>query len=189
MLGKIPTTSVRRLSSLLTRSIGLVDQILAQWAWGKSANAVRSSLASRSMPATPGQLHGQGVGDSVELVADRARGGSGEHGADVDRDHVGLGLGDLGQHVAQEVQPAALPGRALQHRGDRGLEPGVRVGDDQLDPCRPRPRRSRRNSVQNASVSLSPTAQPRTSRCPSARTPVAITTAWDTTRPLTRALQ
>jgi hypothetical protein len=57
----------------------------------------------------------------------------GEHGADVGRDHVGLGLGDLGQHVAQEVHPAALPGRALQHGGDRGLEPGVGVGDDQLD--------------------------------------------------------
>ena len=36
MLGKIPTTSVRRLISLLTRSRGLVDQILRQCASGKS---------------------------------------------------------------------------------------------------------------------------------------------------------
>jgi hypothetical protein len=56
-------------------------------------------------------------------------------------------------------------------------------------PARPRSRRSRRNSVQNVSVSLSPLAQPRTSLLPSALTPVAITTAWDTTRPLRRTLQ
>jgi len=30
------------------------------------------------------------------------------------------------------VHPAALPGRAEQHRGDRGLQAGVGVGDDQL---------------------------------------------------------
>src|SRR3954466_165104 len=47
-LGKIPTTSVRRLTSRLSRSSGLVDQILRQSACGKSAKAVRSALASRS---------------------------------------------------------------------------------------------------------------------------------------------
>lgn len=36
--------------------MGLVDQILAQWACGKSANAVRSALASRSMAATAGSF-------------------------------------------------------------------------------------------------------------------------------------
>jgi hypothetical protein len=30
------------------------------------------------------------------------------------------------------VHPAALPGRAEQHRGDRGFQPGVGIGDDQL---------------------------------------------------------
>src|SRR6187549_1396031 len=40
----------------------------------------------------------------------------------------------------------------------------------------------RRNCVQNAPSSESPTANPRTSRHPSARTPVAITTAWETRR-------
>jgi hypothetical protein len=56
-------------------------------------------------------------------------------------------------------------------------------------PCSPRSRRPRRNSVQKSWVSESPTAEPRTSRRPSALTPVAITTAWEITRPLTRALQ
>jgi hypothetical protein len=34
-LGKIPTTRLRRLISLLRRSSGLVDQILRQWALGR----------------------------------------------------------------------------------------------------------------------------------------------------------
>jgi hypothetical protein len=56
-------------------------------------------------------------------------------------------------------------------------------------PPRPRAFSDRRNAVQNAPSSESPTSNPRTSRLPSAVTPVAITTAWDTTRRFTRALQ
>jgi hypothetical protein len=56
-------------------------------------------------------------------------------------------------------------------------------------PVRPRALSERRNAVQNAPSSLSPTAKPSTSRQPSPRTPVATTTAWDTTRRFTRALQ
>ena len=56
-------------------------------------------------------------------------------------------------------------------------------------PPSPRAFSERRNAVQNAPSSLSPTSKPRTSRRPSAVTPVAITTAWDTTRRFTRALQ
>jgi hypothetical protein len=48
--------------------------------------------------------------------------------------------------------------------------------------CRPRVFKLRRNVVQNASSSLSPTSKPRTSRRPSAAAPVATTTAWDTTQ-------
>ena len=56
-------------------------------------------------------------------------------------------------------------------------------------PVSPRAFSERRNAVQNAPSSLSPTAKPSTSRCPSAATPVAMTTAWETTRRWTRALQ
>jgi hypothetical protein len=56
-------------------------------------------------------------------------------------------------------------------------------------PARPRAFSVRRNAVQNAPSSESPTAKPSTSRWPSAATPVAITTAWETTWRLTRALQ
>jgi hypothetical protein len=56
-------------------------------------------------------------------------------------------------------------------------------------PWSPRAFKLRRNWVQNAPSSLSPTAKPSTSRRPSPHTPVATTTAWATTRRLTRALQ
>ena len=51
-LGKIWTTSVRRLSSRLSRSIGLLDQILDQCAGGNFAYASRSSSMASSLSAT-----------------------------------------------------------------------------------------------------------------------------------------
>src|SRR5215208_5471064 len=56
-------------------------------------------------------------------------------------------------------------------------------------PASPRAFRLRRNAVQKAPSSLSPTSSPRTSRPPSVVTPVAMTTARLTTRPFTRALR
>lgn len=53
-LGKTPTTSVRRLISLLRLSSGLVLQIFFQCRTGKSAKAVMSSAAARSMDSTLG---------------------------------------------------------------------------------------------------------------------------------------
>lgn len=54
---------------------------------------------------------------------------------------------------------------------------------------RPRARSERRNFVQNSFDSLSPTITPRISRCPVAEIPVAMTTACEAIRWLTRALQ
>ncbi len=56
-------------------------------------------------------------------------------------------------------------------------------------PWSPRLRRERRNSLQKASSSLSPTAHPSTSWSPFMLTPVATTTARDTTWPFTRPLR
>lgn len=53
-VGKTPTTSVRRLISLFSRSSGLVDQIFFQWLTGKAAKAVTSPAASRSIVSTLG---------------------------------------------------------------------------------------------------------------------------------------
>jgi hypothetical protein len=55
-------------------------------------------------------------------------------------------------------------------------------------PASPRAFKLRRNWVEKAPSSLSPTAKPKTSRWPSPHTPVATTTAWETTRRLTLVL-
>ena len=115
--------------------------------------------------------------------------GLGEDGPDGSGDHLGRALGHPGEDVSEEVDPAALDGRT-GHSGLDGLtQPQVGIGDDQLHPAKPTGFRLRRKAVQKAPSSLSPTAKPRTSRRPSPVTPVATTTAWATTRRLTRALQ
>ena len=58
LLGKTWTTSARRLISRLSRSMGLLDQILVQCSRGKAAKAVRSGSASISIWAI---LKGTGV--------------------------------------------------------------------------------------------------------------------------------
>ncbi len=58
--------------------------------------------------------------------------GLGEHGADRGGDHLAVALGDPGEHVAHEVDPAPLPGGAEQHRLDRAFQAGVGGADDQL---------------------------------------------------------
>ena len=136
-----------------------------------------------------GELLAEHRRDDLELLVDVLGVGLGEDRADRGGDHLGVALRDDREHVAHEVDPAALPGGADEHRGDRGLQPGVGIGDDQLDPAEAAGLQPRRNAVQNAPSSESPTSKPRTSRRPSAVTPVATTTAWDTTRRLTRALQ
>src|SRR6185437_14432834 len=55
-LGKISTTSARRLISLLSRSIGLFDHIFCQCAFGNAVNASTSVLAWLIMSATFGKL-------------------------------------------------------------------------------------------------------------------------------------
>jgi len=45
LLGKMPTTSVRRLISLFSRSSGLLDQICRQWATVKAVKAGMSGPA------------------------------------------------------------------------------------------------------------------------------------------------
>ena len=56
----------------------------------------------------------------VGLGVDRAHGRG---------DHVLVSVVDRGEHVAGQVDLAALPRRAGEHAGDRRLQAGVRVGD------------------------------------------------------------
>ena len=61
--------SLRRLISSLSPSSGFVEQILFQWLTGKSAKAVTSSAASRSMASIFGSWRGEHASDDVELFA------------------------------------------------------------------------------------------------------------------------
>ena len=75
--------------------------------------------------------------------------------------------------------------RSRQHRSDGVLQTLVGVGDDEADPESPRATRPRRKAVHPAPSSVVKTSSPRTSRCPSTFTPVAITMATFTPgRPL-----
>lgn len=64
-MGKFPMTSVRHVRPRFRRSIGLVDRLVDQWAWGTSAKAVRS----RAQRPPPGPLRAD-LG--VELGAGQA---------------------------------------------------------------------------------------------------------------------
>jgi hypothetical protein len=62
--------------------------------------------------------------------------GGGEDPADGARHQRLLRASEVAEHVAQEVDGAALPATA-QHLRDRGLEAGMGVGDAQLDAVQP----------------------------------------------------
>jgi hypothetical protein len=134
-LGKIPTTSVRRLTSRLSRSSGLVDQILRPVRVREVGEGGQVGLGLAQQLGDGRELPLEGVGDDFDLLADGVGGRLGEHGPDGRGDHLGVALVDLGQRVAHEVHPAALPGGALQHGLDGVGQAAVAVADDQLHPA------------------------------------------------------
>ena len=112
MLGKIPTTSVSRLSSLFNLSIGLVLPVFAQWASGKSANAVRSTLASPNKH--PGDRGVRGFVSPRPRVSSGPLGGvvtklRGPHGIDAVRAH-GWGSAHGWAVTVHTVGVAGFPG-------------------------------------------------------------------------------
>jgi hypothetical protein len=71
------------------------------------------------------------------LLVDVGGIGLGEDGTDGGGDHLGRALGDLGEQIAEEVDPTALDGRP-GHGGLDGLaQAEVGVGDDQLHTLEP----------------------------------------------------
>ena len=123
---------MRRRISLFSRSWGLLVQICRQISRGKAVNARMSSRASSRCAAAAGNLACERVDDLGVLGADRGGVGLLEDGADQGGDPRLGGLGHPGEQVALVVGPAALPGGAGQHGGDRVHQAGVGVGGDQL---------------------------------------------------------
>lgn len=80
-----------------------------------------------------GECAGEHVGDQVDVRAALGLSRLGEVRADGRGDHLLVVLARLGQHVAHEVDSAALPGTALQDRPDGVDQAAVGIADDQLD--------------------------------------------------------
>jgi len=146
-------------------------------------------LSSSSLLGDGGELAFEHVGNEIDLGADFVLAGLGEDRADRRGDHLVVALLTFASTLRMkwtrqrcQLAPCITVATAFTRPRWASLMTS-------WTPPRPRSRRSRRNSVQNVSVSLSPVAQPSTSRLPSALTPVAMTTAWDTTRSLRRTLQ
>ena len=107
-----------------------------------------------------------------ELVDDLTKpssclaGSGGKDPADGARHQRLLGPADMAEHVAQEVDGAALP-RAAQHLGDRGLEASVGVRDAQPDPVQPAGAQAAEELAPEAfGLGLADTSRPTTSRRP-----------------------
>jgi len=77
---------------------GLVDQILRQCARGEVGERGQVGLGFARHLGDSRVARREGVGDMVELGADGAGGAHGEDRADPGGDHVGVGLGYLGEH-------------------------------------------------------------------------------------------
>jgi hypothetical protein len=120
-------------------------------------------------------------------------------------DDAATALAGVGQGVAHEVHPAALPGRCEDLRDSRrsirspketapagaggetaALMPSCASEITSFTPRSPRRASWRRKSVQKVSASEAPIDMPSTSRRPSVLTPTAMITATETIRPIWR---
>src|SRR3989344_5544517 len=129
--GKIPTTSARRLTSLLSRSSGLVGCNFVRCWVGEAGVGEHVGFGLVHAGAELGPTGAQLVGDLSPDLRCAFLIGLKEDLADRGGDDSVLALGHIGQGIAHEVHPAALPGGA-HDAGDRALEALVSIGDDQL---------------------------------------------------------
>src|ERR1700731_3348717 len=112
-LGKMPTTSVRRLISPLSRSSGLVLWIFGRWSLGKIMKA-RTSASASSIRAALGDLGSELIGHLAPLGARHFSIFLGKGGGDEGSNDTAALLAGMRQDITHEVHAAALPG-AMQH--------------------------------------------------------------------------
>ena len=106
-LVKIPTTSLRRLISWFSRSIGLVECILA----GVGRETHVGQHVGFSLVHQRGQFGHTGprlIGDITPLLASGGRIVLSERGADPGRDDAALGLARVGHGITHEMDPGAV---------------------------------------------------------------------------------
>ena len=186
-LGKMPTTSVRRLISPLSRSSGFVEWSLARCPSGRSCRRARPVSASSMKAASLGTF-GRIWSATRAIEPGGLRRLLGEGGGDEGGDDAPAALAGMRQRIAHEVNAAALPGRR-RTLATAALRPSWASETTSFTPRRPRRVSLRRNSVQNGSASEAPISMPSTSRRPSQLTPTAMMTATETMRPPLAHLQ
>ena len=109
-LGKMPTTSVRRLISPLSRSIGLVECSLVRCCGREGHVGEHVGLGLVQEGGELGQLGAQLIGDPAPLRSGGLGIVLGERGGDEGGDDTPAALAGMRQRVAHEVDAAALPG-------------------------------------------------------------------------------
>ena len=144
--GKMPTTSVRRRISRLSRSWGLLDQICRHAAFGNAVKAKMSARAASRCCAIRG-WSASASEDPVELGVHRVGVGLVVDRVQQSLDPAPRALGG-GRHQVRRVMGAApLPAGAGQGGADRLDEATMGVAGDQDNPVRRgRPGRGRRRA-------------------------------------------
>jgi hypothetical protein len=138
MAGTLPTTSLRRLISPLSRSRGLVLWSLAQVLGGELHIGKHISFGVIHQFHQLGHAWPQLIGYLAPLLARCLCIVPSEGGAAPGRDDTSLALAGVGHGVAHEVNPAPLPCGA-DYFADRCLQSFMGVGDDQLDAAQTTP--------------------------------------------------
>ena len=118
-LGKMPTTSVRRLISPLSRSMGIVGVQLGAVFLGEGHVCQHVMLSLIHDVGELGRLGADLIGNGVPLGAGRLRRLLGEGGGDEGTGDPAAALACMGKNITHEVHPAPLPGSA-QYLGYRG---------------------------------------------------------------------
>src|SRR6478735_3191658 len=138
-LGKMPTTSVRRLISPFTRSIGFVECSFGRCAAGKLMYA-RTSLSASSINSASFLTLGRSWSATCRHWALAASASSWAKAVPMKAATTRPALlAGMSQHVAHEVDAAALPGR-VQDLRDGSLQPLMGIRDDELDAAQTAPR-------------------------------------------------
>jgi hypothetical protein len=105
----------------------------------------------------------------------------GDNRPDERSDHPGLLAGDVREDVGQQVDAAALPGRSLHRPANGRLQAPVRVGDHEIHTSKTAVLQAGEEAGPEQGVLGVPDVDAEDLTDPSAVTPVAMTTARETT--------
>jgi len=130
-LGKMPTTSVRRLISALTRSSGSSMRSVFD-ALSKSPRTPTRRAWHAEHGRELRKLRGELIGDDVPLLSCRYHAFLREQRVDEREHHLPLTLAGVSEGIAHEMHAATLT-CCLEDLRDCRLESGVQVGNDELD--------------------------------------------------------